>query len=50
MVAAGSRYGGRRYADTIRDDYIDAAETVAATVARPFLPRDKDALKLLIGA
>jgi hypothetical protein len=39
-----------RYADTIRDDYIDAAETVAAAVARPFLPRNKDALKLLIGA
>jgi hypothetical protein len=36
--------------DTIRDDYIDAAEIVAAAVARPFLPRNKDALKLLIGA
>jgi hypothetical protein len=29
---------------------IDAVETVAAAVARPFLPRDKDALKLFIGA
>ena len=29
---------------------IDAAETVAAAVARPFLPRNKDALKLFIGA